>query len=278
MPAPSDDLNARFADLTKRLDAMGGASADQHGPFPDPMIGGYLSHFIMAIEFLQGDHKGKILPVLSPPATQTVSWGPKFIYQGSAAKHVVPLPMPKDSTLPTEIEEADFVSRPAEYFQTGVETVWLQILNLDARMQTEMGPIRIILGETLKREYPEIFQPSLGAAQSLVGGGFPARLFFNPIAIVETPFGAFRATHGTLSYGRVTSFPPIGTPVTISDMVPLEAVDAVRAQAARGLLPQPVPDPVARIIALSHPIDVGLQIDGDEAFNAVELNIGMAKS
>jgi hypothetical protein len=141
-------------------------------------------------------------------------------------------------------------------------------------MNTELGPIRIILGETVKREYPEIFQPSLGVAQSLGKKGFPARLFFNPIAIVETPFGSFRATHGTLSYGRINGFPPIGTPVTINDMVPLEDVDEVRNLAKKGMLDDVVPMPTARIIALSHPIDVGFQMSGEDAFKAVEMGIG----
>lgn len=243
------------------------------GPFPNEMVAGYLSHFVMAFEFLAGDLKGRILSVTSPPATQTVAWGQPFIYRGSSANHAIKVPIPEGCTLPSTITERDFVSRPAEYFEEGKETVWLQILNLDAQMSTELGPIRIILGETVKREYPEIFQPSLGVAQSLGRSGFPARLFFNPIAIVETPFGAFRATHGTLSYGRINGFPPIGTPVTINDMVPLEDVDEVRNLASRGKLDDVVPLPTARIIALSHPIDVGMQISGAEAFHAVETNI-----
>ena len=142
-----------------------------------------------------------------------------------------------------------------------------------------MGPIRIILGETLKREYPDIFEPSLGVAQSLSRTGFPARLFFNPYAVIETPFGAFRAIHGTLAYGRVTKFPPVGTPVSICNCIPVESVDEVREM----VLSQGVEmrtrnlteidecrQPFARIIALSHPIDMELQISGDEAFDIVE--------
>ena len=243
------------------------------GPFPDAMVAGYLSHFIMAFEFLAGDMKGRMLSITSPPAAQTVSWGQPFIYRGATANHQVTFPLPSNCTLPSSITEQDFQSRPAEFFEEGKETVWLQILNLDAHMNSDLGPIRIILGETVKREYPEIFQPSLGVAQSLGKSGFPARLFFNPIAIVETPFGAFRATHGTLSYGRINGFPPIGTPVTINDMVPLEDVAEVRKLAKRGKLDDIVPLPTARIVALSHPIDVGFQMSGDEAFNAVELGI-----
>lgn len=251
----------------------GDMSTGQVGPFPDAMVAGYLSHFIMAFEFLAGDLRGRMLSIVSPPAAQTVSWGQPFIYRGPSAKHEVKMPLPSTCTLPGTITEKDFLTRPAEYFQEGKETVWLQILNLDAHMTTDLGPIRIILGETVKREYPEIFQPSLGVAQSLGRKGFPARLFFNPIAIVETPFGAFRATHGTLSYGRINGFPPIGTPVTINDMVPLEDVDEVRKLAKKGLLDEVVPMPTARIVALSHPIDVGFQMSGEDAFKAVELGI-----
>lgn len=256
-------------DLSRQVDEMRAQMGDQVGPFPEPMIGAYLSHFIIAFEFLAGDKKGQILSVVSPPASQSVSWSKAFTYDPQA-KHEVSIQVPDKSGLPGSIKESDFVQRPNDYFRSGKETMWLQILNLDARMETELGPIRIILGSTMKREYPEIFQPSLGAAQALGEKGFPARLFFNPIAVVETPFGKFRATHGTLSYGRVHSFPPIGTPVTISDMVPLEPVDAVRELAAQKRLSDVVAMVPARIVALSHPIDVGLQFKGDEAYHAVE--------
>jgi hypothetical protein len=149
----------------------------------------------------------------------------------------------------------------------------MQILDLDARMETEVGSVRIVLGQTLLENYsdagdPEILMPSLGAAQSLrEAGGFPAALFFNPVAVVETPFGAFKAIHGTLSYGRVTSFPPVGTPVSISAMVPLPPVQQPGA-------PAPISaEPVGEIIALSHPIDVGLQIPGGEAFSVIRARI-----
>jgi hypothetical protein len=52
--------------------------------------------------------------------------------------------------------------------------------------------VRVVLGETLKSKYEDLFVPSLGLAQSLGKTGFPARFFFSPVGVFETPFGAFR--------------------------------------------------------------------------------------
>jgi hypothetical protein len=86
--------------------------------------------------------------------------------------------------------------------------------------------------------------------------------------------GMFRAIHGTLSYGRVTNFPPIGTPVSISSCIPLENVAHVRelmagAQALSEIRSEDVQS-VGRIIALTHPIDMEIQLDGEEIYNFVE--------
>lgn len=250
---------------------------DQIQPFRPARMGGYMSHFMITIEFLIEPVAGKIISIQSPPAAQTVSWGDPFIYKGPAAKHSISIPMPPDSQLANKIEEADFFERPEEFFQPGKETVWLQILNLDATMEhPEIGKIRIILGETLKREYPDLFLPSLGAAQSLGKKGFPARLFFNPCAIIETPFGNLRAIHGILSYGRVTAFPPVGTPVSISKMIPVEDVEELRQRVAVGTYSHRTDSAkaVARIVALSHPIDNEIQLEGQETFMFVERMIG----
>jgi hypothetical protein len=250
------DLSVRHQKLVKQM-------GDDIAPFPQSGVDGFLSHFIISIEFLQGDMAGKILTLTMPPAAQTVSRSAPFIYRGTLANHKVSIPIPQNCSLSNVIEEKDFLSRPSEFFEEGKEVVWMQILNLDSRMKTDFGNIRIILGETLKQEYPDIFQPSLGVALSLADGGFPARLFFNPYAIVETPFGAFRAIHGTLAYGRTVAFPPISTPISIRNCIPLESIEDIR----QGKETQ---DPFARIIALAHPIDVAMQISGDEAFDCVE--------
>jgi hypothetical protein len=172
------------------------------------------------------------------------------------------------------ISEQEFFVRPAEFFTRGKETLWLQILNLDARMDSEIGPIRIILGETLKEAHPEIFRPSLGIAQSLGQRGFPARLFFNPYALIETPAGSFRAIHGTLSYGRVTGFPPLGTPVTIRDQIPIETIESV-IEAFRTNDPSRIRE-IGRIVALTHPIDMEIHEIGERAYDFVNALIQSA--
>lgn len=269
-----------------------GAIADLHdmmgeqiGPFPHAGIDGFLSHFVIMIRFRSGPIAGRTVTVTSPPAVQVVTRSEPFIYGGPHANHEIKLPLPPGCTMSngsdpnwTTVREADFLNRrpsssdfesAQKFFIPGKETIWMQILDLDARMDSEIGPIRIVIGQTLLENYhdagdPELLMPSLGAAQALrEGGGFPAALFFNPIAVIETPFGAFKAIHGTLSYGRVTAFPPVGTPVSISAMVPLPAVNRPGAPAA---LPA---EPIGEIIALSHPIDVGLQLTGSEAFKVV---------
>jgi len=258
-----------MGDLTELKDQMG----EQIGPFPGSGIDGFLSHFVMMIEFLQGPQKGQYATFSMPVALQTVARSSPFIYRGGQESKSVPVPLPSGCTLANQLSDSDFREKPAGFFRHGKETVFMQILNLDARANTEIGPVRIILGETLKREQPDLFAPSLGMAQSLGRSGFPAKLFFNPVALVETQFGAFRAVHGTLAYGRITSFPPVGTPVSILAPVPMEPVETLRSALAAG---KTSVEPMGRIISLAHPIDVALQIPGDEAFRIVEHAIASA--
>lgn len=261
--------------LQGKHDELIAQMGDEIAPFPGEKMGAYMSHFRIVMEFLKPPLAGRILSIVSPLAAQTVSWSAPFIYSGRSMSHRVAVPLPKGSTLSQEIREDDFLTKPPGFFEVGKETIWLQILNLDARMDTEIGPIRIILGETLKREYPDLFMPSLGVAQSLGRKGFPANLYFNPYAIIETPIGAFRAIHGTLSYGRVTGFPPIGTPVSIRDCIPVEHVDEIRKRPRSRLLE--TVEPFARILALSHPIDMGVQLPGDDAYELIERLIHVGK-
>jgi len=271
-----EELSEKLHDLLGRHEELVSQMGDHIAPFPSAGIDGFMSHFVITFEFLRGEKAGQIVSVAMPPSAQTVARSAPFIYKGPSANHVANLMLPRDCSCPTTISEGDFLVRPAEYFQPGHEVVWMQILNLDARMASPLGPIRIILGETLRQEHPDLFQPSHGVAMSLGRKGFPAKLFFNPCAVVETPFGTFRAIHGTLAYGRITGFPPLGTPVTITAMVPLESVDDVRTRKAfRGVDPSIIP--IARIIALSHPIDMAIQLPGEEAFRAVERCIDAGK-
>lgn len=266
-------LEVRVSDVETKHQTLVDQMGDGIQAFQSAKMGGYMSHFLITMEFLIGSAKGKVVSIVSPLAAQTVSWSDPFVYQGPEASHIATIPLPKSSSLSNIIRETDFFDKPEEYFQVGRESVWLQILNLDARMEhPDVGPIRIILGETLKREYPDLFLPSLGAAQSLGPSGFPARLFFNPCAIIETPFGSMRAVHGILSYGRVTGFPPVGTPVSISKMIPVEDVAALRQRVAMKTYSHEASfdNVVARIVALSHPIDMEIHLPGEETFEFVE--------
>jgi len=182
----SADLASVKQELQELRDQMGEAK-----DFPKARIGGYMSHFRIVIEVTIAESR-RVISIVSPLAAQSVAWSDPFVYGEQEAGHTVSIPKPKGSQLPDKISETDFIEKPSEFFVPGKETIWLQILNLDARMNSDLGPIRIILGETLKREYPDIFHPSLGAAQSLGKRGFPARLFFNPLAISEPFTGCFR--------------------------------------------------------------------------------------
>ncbi|MGR9327452.1 hypothetical protein ACU8OT_29340 (plasmid) [Rhizobium leguminosarum] len=264
-----------FSDFAERM----GSDAK---PFPSAKLGGYMSHFRIVLE-LEIEGRKQLLSIVSPMAAQTVSWSDPFVYEGPNKNHQVNVRIPAGSALPGTISEGDFLERPAEFFQEGKETIWLQILNLDASMETDLGHVRIILGETLKKKHPDIFRPSLGVAQSIGKEGFPARLFFNPYAIIETPIGDFRAIHGTLSYGRVTNFPPIGTPVSIADCVPMEPLDEVRAVMQKRNLkvhqvnPADVA-PIGQIVALTHPIDMEIQLKDEAIYDFVERSIARAES
>jgi hypothetical protein len=269
--APGQDGANGSGNLAVEVAELRAQMGEHIAPFGEGGVDGFLSHFILTIQFLKGPMRDQLMHLTMPTAVQTVSRSNPFIYQGREARHEVRIPLPEGCTLPDTITDDDFLTRPEDFFQEGQEAVWMQILNLDARMEdTPLGPMRIILGETLKREYPDLFQPSLGVAESLGKAGFPAKLFFNPIAVIQTKFGDFRAKHGTLAYGRVVAFPPVNTPVSIRDAVPMELVQDIRAL---GDVRADVEDCQARIIALSHPIDVSLQIPGNEAFGVLEGSI-----
>lgn len=267
----SEVVEERLSEVERKVGLHRQQLGEQMKPFYPANMGGYMSHFMMTLEFREPLFDGKVISLVSPMAAQTVSWSEPFIYEKKNQPHHVKVPLPAGSDLSDTINEEDFFQKPQEFFQEGLETQWLQILNLNARMShPEIGDIRIIIGETLKREYPELFMPSLGVAQSLTEeGGFPARLFFNPCAVVETSFGVFRAVHGVLCYGRVVDFPPIGTPVSIRQCIPLEHIDEVRKYQSLSHISQATDGP-ARIVALSHPIDMQIQLNGQDTFDMVE--------
>jgi hypothetical protein len=252
---------------------LGQTSApDAEDSFPGAGIDAFTSHFVFTVQFLGGELADQPIHVTLPSAIQTVSRSDPFVYRGRSARHVVETPLPRGCTLSPSISEDDFPEHPDQFFVEGKQAVWMQILNLDARGDTPAGPVRIILGETLKREYPDLFQPSLGVVQSIGRSGFPASLFFDPTAVMETPLGAFRAVHGILAYGRVTELPPVGTPVTTQRLIPLHSVDELREVngVEANLRPQ------AQVLALGHPIDAAVHLAPDEAFNLVERSIAGA--
>jgi hypothetical protein len=236
-------------------------------PLPPAGISGFLSHFVIALK-LPG-RKGLVVLTL-PSAVQTVARSNPFVYQGETASRqaAAELPLPRRCSLANRIEEKDFLVRPKGFFQPGHEAVWLQILNLDARASnTEIGPVRIILGETLKREYPDVFLPSLGAVESIGRAGFPARLFFSPVAVFETSIGVFRTTPKALLAARVNSLPPLGAGPVLQEPIRLQALDDLRAAAKAGTALSAV-GPI--IVSLEHPIDGLLLQDPEESFEDVQ--------
>lgn len=237
--------------------------------FPVAGIDGFLSHFVLTLQFHEGEKRGQLIHLTLPSAVQTVVRSHPFVYRGKSANHSVQFALPKDSTLIRTITESDFFVTPPAFFEENKEVIWLQILNLDARADTPIGPIRAILGETFKREYPDLYQPSFGAAQSLGRSGLPAKLFFSPNAIFETPFGALKTRPKALLGTNITSIPPVGSSPSLLEAVPLDSIDNLRAEAA-GKLAGPL-SPVASIQALAHPIDALLF--GEDVFSSVERTI-----
>jgi hypothetical protein len=240
---------------------------EEISPFPGSGIDGFLSHFVFTFQINKGKKAGEIFSYTWPAAIQTVARSEPFIFRGELSNQTARFPLPKDSQLPREITGKDFLTNPPGFFVEGRETIFLQILNLDARGETPYGPMRCILGETFKREYPDIFQPSFGAAQSLNGKGLPGKIFFVPNGIFETPFGALHTRPKNLLGKHITAIPPIGSSPELLEQIPLDSVEELRAN--RGVLPEV---PQATLLALAHPLDAALI--GDNLFEKVEQAIG----
>jgi hypothetical protein len=257
-------------------DLSRGAAGVAGKAIPQAGIDAFLSHFVLAIEFrdLAQAGQGSGLTTLSlPAAVQTVARSHPFRY--GAKSHRADFPLPKGSSLARSITEQDFLITPPAFFEDGKETIWLQILNLDAKADTPLGSVRIILGETFKREYPDIFQPSFGGAQSLRGSGFPARLFFSPNAVIETPLGAFKTRPKALVGAEINAFPPVGSYPSLLEPVGLDRVERLRSNKNKKATLAADGEPDATITALAHPIDANL-VSGTDAFAAVEAKIQAA--
>lgn len=249
----------------------GAVEAGSEGAFPRAGVDVFLSHFVITLRLDAGDRAGELVTLTLPSALQTVARSEPFVYD-PAERRQASLQLPRACTLRDSIAEEDFQVRPKGFFRTGVETVWLQILNLDARAETPEGPIRIILGETFKREYEDLFEPSFGAAQALGGKGFPAQLFFSPNAIIETPFGILKTRAKALVGSKISDFPPVGSHPSLTHAVELDAIQALRAQGTTADREQL--QAAASIVGLSHPIDAIVFDAGDPAFEAVERRAG----
>lgn len=234
--------------------------------FPPAGIDGFLSHFIFTVRINKGDLAGEVFSYTWPASIQTVVRSEPFIYEGPQARHRVEFTLPDGADLPRTLTEDEFIAVPKGFLQPGKETIWLQILNLDARGQTDYGPMRCILGATFKREYPDIFQASFGAAQSIGERGLPARLFFNPNGIFETPFGNLHTRPKALLGTRIDQVPPVGSSPEMLGPIALDSTDDLRS-AKGGTLPEP---PTATLMALAHPIDAKLQGDERELYEIVE--------
>ena len=80
--SPAMNENSRLAEMLEELkDQVGGIS-----PYPNAGIDGFLSHFIIMVEFTAGDMKGRYATITMPVAVQTVSRSSPFIYKGTDAK------------------------------------------------------------------------------------------------------------------------------------------------------------------------------------------------
>jgi hypothetical protein len=272
------DLNARqlgrklrsfidgfLDDLPASEPALAG-DPEAAGHLPPAGIDGFLSHFVFTIKINKGPQKGELLSYTWPVAIQTVARSAPFTYKSGSAENSAKFPLPKESDLPRSLTEKSFLATPPSFFQDGRETIFLQILNLDARGETPYGKMRCILGETFKREYPDIFQPSFGAAQSLGRSGLPAKIFFVPNGIFETPFGALHTRPKALLGSRISRIPPVGSSPELLEPIPLDSVDELRAN--KNVLPS---EPAATLVALAHPIDA--VVFGDSLFERVEAAI-----
>ena len=250
-----------------------GKEVSRAGPeaaqFPAAGIDAFLSHFVFTIRVNKGEQKGRLISYTWPAAIQSVARSDPFIYQGRQVNHAVKFPLPGASKLPAQASEQDFLTVPPGFFDEGKETIFLQILNLDAWGDTPYGRLRCILGETFHREYPDIFQPSFGAAQSLAGKGLPGKLFFVPNGIFETPFGALHTRPKALLGSHITSVPPIGSSPSLLQPIPLDSVEELRAAAKSGVRAESL-EPAATLIALAHPIDALIFESGEQAFETVE--------
>src|SRR6266404_189276 len=102
----------RLKKISDRLDELVRQMGDQIAPFPDAGVDGFLSHFVITLQFLKGPIAGKTLTLEMPTSTQTVTRSAPFVYKGPNANHRVTVPLPAGCSLSNVISEQDFIERP----------------------------------------------------------------------------------------------------------------------------------------------------------------------
>ncbi len=244
-------------------------SYEKKDGLPPAGIDGFLSHFNFSFRVNRGEYAGNVYRYTWPSAVQSVARSEPFIYR-KGETHRATFPLPKGSTLPDSMTEADFLTIPEGFFENGKETAFLQILNLSAT--GEMGEYKsaCFLGQTFKDKYPDIFQPSFGAVQSLGRQGLPAKIFFVPNGIFVTPFGDLHTRPKALVGDHIDAIPPVGSSPKIQGAIELDAVEELRAKKVRAFTEG---EGTATLTALDHPIDGLLNIAEGELFQYVQTAI-----
>ncbi|MGK7942049.1 MAG: hypothetical protein AB4062_18220 [Crocosphaera sp.] len=145
------------------------------------MIPGF---FNLEVEFIAGPNQGQTysVPNMFDPE-YLFSRGDPFIDGGLTVDDMSVLPIPSGFDVPSIVKDSDISSIPDGFNGTQLESLHHQMLSLNA--QSADGLFRLVAGQTLKNEFPSIFEPSLGLIvedndQQIEG-------FFNLYGIVVTP-------------------------------------------------------------------------------------------
>lgn len=132
---------------------------------------------------------GQRLRFVFPSCLATVRRSDPFLFQTGAAVHFPPR---RNDGSEEAVRSDDFGNMPAGSFVAGTETVWLELVDLDARGTVEGDAGRLLAGETLLAEHPDLHERALGVLRSSLGAGFPARLVFALQAMIVSPRGTFK--------------------------------------------------------------------------------------
>ena len=134
--------------------------------FPPAGIDTFKSTFINGeVEILVGPLAGKtfFLPTMID-AAQGVSRSAPFYDGGPGANDHSVLPLPPGSQLPGTVSDSDIDFFVSDMNGTRQKSIHLEIISLDARSAD--GQYRIISGQQMLAEYPQLFIPSFGIVVS----------------------------------------------------------------------------------------------------------------